>query len=37
MWCGVRRLALPSERLEVLERDGVLIGWVAKYNNIQRL
>ena len=34
---GVRRVALPSERLEVLERGGILVGRIAKYNNIQRL
>jgi len=34
---GVRRLTLPPERLEVFERGGVLIGWVAEHDDIQRL
>ena len=37
MWCGVRRLALPSKRLEVLKRGGIFIGRVAKHNDVQRL
>ena len=34
---GSGRLALPSERLEVLECGGMLVGRIAKYNNMQRL
>ena len=34
---GIRRLALPSKRLEVLKRGSVLIGRIAKYNNVQGL
>lgn len=31
---GFGRLALASERLEVLERGGVLVRWITKYNHI---